>query len=59
MAGIETGRIGYDEALEKAVPEYLPLYQRLEDVLGEVGVRLRILIKGKMFVEFVQDPFGW
>ena len=31
MAEIEAGRIGYDEALERAVAEYLPLYQKLED----------------------------
>jgi len=33
MAEIEAEKMGYDEALEKAVSEYLPLYQRLEDGL--------------------------
>ena len=33
MAEIEAGRIGYDEALEKAISEYLPLYKRLEEGL--------------------------
>jgi len=31
MAEIEAGKIGYDEALERAVSEYLQLYQKLED----------------------------
>jgi len=31
MEEIEAGKIGYEEALEKAVSEYLPLYQKLED----------------------------
>jgi len=30
MVEIEAGRIGYDEVLERAVSEYLPLYQKLE-----------------------------
>mgnify|MGYP000492274611 CR=1 FL=1 len=53
MTEIEAGKIGYDEALERAVSEYLSLYQKLEDVLRGS----RILRKGKMFVEFVQSAF--
>jgi len=33
MAEIEDGKIGYDEALERAISEYLPLYQKLEHEL--------------------------
>jgi len=29
MAEIEAGKIGYNEALDKAISEYLPLYQEL------------------------------
>ncbi|RLG16689.1 hypothetical protein DRN63_03940 [Nanoarchaeota archaeon] len=31
VAEIEAGRMSYEDALERAVSEYLPLYQRLED----------------------------
>ena len=40
MAEIEAGKIGYDEALEKAVSEYLPLYQRLEDGLRRCSFKI-------------------
>ena len=33
MAEIEAGSISYDEALERAVSEYLPIYQKLEHEL--------------------------
>jgi len=49
MAEIETGKISYDEALEKAISEYLPLYQRLED-------RSRISKSLRMSVLLGSDP---
>jgi len=33
MEEIEAGKIDYDEALEKAASEYLPLYRKLETTL--------------------------
>jgi len=33
MTEIEAGKISYEEALEKAVSEYLPLYRELENRL--------------------------
>ena len=33
MEEIEAGSISYDEALERAVSEYLPIYQKLEHEL--------------------------
>ena len=45
MAEIEAGRIGYDEALEKAVLEYLPHYQRLEDTLRRGSSKIAESVK--------------
>ena len=45
MAEIEAGKMGYDEALEKAVSEYLPLYQRLEDGLRRGSLEIIESIK--------------
>ena len=47
MVEIEAGRIGYDEVLERAVSEYLPLYQKLEH---ELRVSMAYPVEGLIFV---------
>jgi len=46
MAEIEVGKMGYEEALERAVSDYLPLYQKLEH---ELRASMAHPLKGLIF----------
>jgi len=50
MAEIEAGKMGYEEALEKAVSEYLLLYQRLEDRLRRGSSEIAESIKAALSI---------
>jgi len=56
MAEIEAGKIGYDEALEKAVSEYLPLYQRLEDGLRRCSSEIAESIRAALSKALIVRP---
>jgi len=53
MEEIEAGKIGYDEALEKAVSEYMRHYQRLEDGLrqgsSEIAESIRVTLSAHLW----------